>query len=490
MNATTASHRARLEQIAYRAMQERGLWPDFSSQALSELANLQSPVASKTHNTRDLKMLLWCSIDNDDSQDLDQLTVAEQLPNGGVKVFVAIADVDALVKPGTALDTHAQHNTTSVYTAARIFPMLPEQLSTDRTSLKFQSDRLALIVEMSFDATGHLTGSNLYQAWVHNHAKLAYNGVAAWLDGIGPMPAPLAAVPGLDANLRLQDAAAQRMHALRHEQGALSLESREAKPVFEADTLLNLEIDEKNRAKALIEDFMIAANGVTARFLAAKAYPSLRRVVREPKRWDRIIEVAKEHQFRLPPMPDAKALEEFLIQAKRADPIRFPDLSLTIVKLMGPGEYIADAPAETAPGHFGLAVKDYAHSTAPNRRFPDILTQRLLKAALDGRPSPYSMNQLADLAAHCTEEEDAANKVERQVAKSAAALLLQSRIGQSFDGIVTGAADKGTWVRLLDIPAEGRVVSGMAGLDVGDRVHVQLLEVNVERGFIDFKAMR
>jgi len=313
--------------------------------------------------------------------------------------------------------------------------------------------------------------------------------VAAWLDGRGSPPEALAAVNGLDENLRLQDKTAQRMKNLRHLHGALSLETIEAKPVFDGDQIRALEIEEKNRAKEIIEDFMIAANGVTARCLSARKFPSIRRVVRTPKRWDRIVEIAGEHKFGLPDNPDSKALEEFLIKEKAADPLRFPDLSLTVIKLLGSGEYVAELPEGNAPGHFGLAVKDYAHSTAPNRRYPDLLTQRLLKAALDVQSVPYSKDELDVLAAHCTAAEDAANKVERQVGKSAAALLLESRIGEQFDAIITGASEKGTWVRLLDVPVEGKLVQGFEGMDVGDRMRVQLIDTNVERGYIDFKKV-
>jgi exoribonuclease-2 len=435
---------------------------------------------------RDLTDLLWASIDNDGSRDLDQLTVAEALPGDKVKIRVAVADVDALVKNGSAIDEHAGHNTTSVYTAAKIFPMLPEKLSNDLTSLNLDEERLAVVVEMEIGADGSLQGSDIYRARVHNRAKLAYNSVAAWLEGNGAVPEGIAAVNGLTENLRVQDRTAQSLKQLRHVHGALSLETIEAKPIFDGDQIRDLEGEQKNRAKEIIEDFMIAANGVTARYLAARKSPSIRRVVRTPKRWDRIVELAQEHGFRLPDNPDSVALDAFLVKEKAADPLRFPDLSLAVIKLLGAGEYIAERPGDTAPGHFGLAVQDYAHSTAPNRRYTDLITQRLLKAAMAGRAAPYSYDELDVLAKHFTAEEDAANKVERQVGKSAAALLLESRIGEQFDAIVTGASDKGTWARLLTIPVEGKVVRGFEGVDVGDRIHVQLVAVDVERGYIDF----
>jgi exoribonuclease-2 len=403
--------------------------------------------------------------------------------------MVAIADVDLLVKEGSAIGEHARHNTTSVYTAAMIFPMLPEVLSTDLTSLNPNQERLAIVIEMEVDADGSLLDSRIFRAMVFNRAKLAYNSVAAWLEGNGSVPEAISSVPGLAENLRLQDQTAQSLKKLRHVHGALSLETIEAKPVFDDDQIRSLEIDEKNRAREIIEDFMIAANGVTARYLSVRGFPSIRRVVRIPKRWDRIVEIAAEHKFTLPSEPDSRALEEFLVGEKAAHPIRFPDLSLAVIKLLGSGEYVAEPPDGDAPGHFGLAVKDYGHSTAPNRRYPDLLTQRLLKAAMEGKPAPYNKHDLDVLAAHCTEAEDEATKVERQVAKSAAALLLESRIGERFDSIVTGASEKGTWVRLLNIPVEGKLVEGFEGLDVGERVLVQLIDTNVEQGYIDFKKV-
>jgi VacB/RNase II family 3'-5' exoribonuclease len=495
MNANDQNHRAILKSIAHRVMLERGLLPDFSTEALAELGRLQVPAVTEGESAegplgiRDMRNLLWASIDNDDSRDLDQLTVAEAMPGDKVKILVAVADVDALVKNGSAIDEHARHNTTSVYTAAMIFPMLPEKLSTNLTSLNFNEDRLSVVVEMVVGADGSVQESDIYKACVRNHSKLAYNSVAAWLEGNGGEPEAMAAANGLDENLRMQDRAAQSMKNLRHVHGALSLETIEARPVFDGDEIRDLEMEKKNRAKDIIEDFMVAANGVTAQYLSSRKLPSIRRVVRTPKRWERIVEIAQEHGFKLPSNPDSKALDEFLIKEKAADPLRFPDLSLAIIKLLGSGEYIAELPGKTTSGHFGLAVRDYTHSTAPNRRYPDLITQRLLKAAIEGKPSPYSDDELGVLAHHCTDEEDAANKVERQVEKSAAALILESRIGEQFDAIVTGASSKGTWARLLNMPVEGKVVEGFEGMDVGNRMRVQLIDIDVERGFIDFRKV-
>ena len=484
MNANDAHQRAALQRIAHRVMRERGLEPDFSAAALAQVAGIRP--APGGDGARDLRALPWCSIDNDDSMDLDQLSVARRT-DGVVQVLVAVADVDALVEKGSPVDEHARTNTTSVYTAAEIFPMLPEKLSTDLTSLADRQDRPAIVVEMTVGAAGAITGSDVYRALVTNHAKLAYDSAAAWLEGTGPVPAALAAVPGLDVNLRMQDEVAQRLRESRHEHGALDLQTVEARPVFDAGAISDLRPEERNRAKDLIEDLMVAANGATARFLAARGLPSLRRVVRTPKRWERIAEVAAHFGDALPAQPDARALAAFLARRRAADPLRFPDLSLTVIKLLGAGEYVVERPGQDAPGHFGLAVKDYTHATAPNRRFPDLVTQRLLKAALAGAPPPYSVAELAALGTHCTEQEDAANKVERQVAKSAAAMLLAGRIGQEFDGIVTGASEKGTWVRVFRPPVEGRLMRGFDGADVGHRVRVRLVRTDVERGFIDFE---
>jgi len=489
MTKTEKHHRTILQNIAHRVMLERGLLPDFSAEALAELATIEAPAVADDGLPRDLRDLLWASIDNDDSLDLDQLTFAEVLPGGTVKIMVAVADVDALVRNGSAIDDHARHNTTSVYTAATIFSMLPDKLSTNLTSLNFKEDRLAVVIEMMVSADGSVKDSDIYRAHVHNHAKLAYNSVAAWLEG-GVAPEALAAVTGLGENLRIQDRVALSMKVFRHVHGALDFETVEARPVFDGDSIRELNVEKRNRAKDLIEDFMIAANGVTARYLSSNKVPSLRRVVRTPKRWARIVELAREQGFDLPDTPDPEGLEKFLTKEKAANPLRFPDLSLAIIKLLGPGEYVAELPGDTrTPGHFGLAVRDYAHSTAPNRRYPDLITQRMLKSAMSQQPPPYAMVNLEALAKHCTEAEDDAKKVERQVEKSAAALLLESRIGERFDAIVTGAAPKGTWVRLFDVPVEGRLMHGFEGVDVGHRISVQLIRTDVDRGFIDFKRV-
>jgi len=474
-----------LTAIARQAMIEHGLLPDFSPQAQRQAESTSPANSTKPPAIRDLRALLWSSIDNDDTRDLDQLVVAEPLADGVVKILVAIADVDAFVASGSAIDEHARSNTTSVYTAARIFPMLPEKLSTNLTSLREGQERLAVVVEMSIDTEGQITGSDLYRAFVLNRAKLTYDGVAAWLDGHAPPPS-LAAVDGLDRQLRQQDLVAQALRRVRYERGALNFETVQAKPVFNDGVLTDLRADERNRAKELIEDFMIASNCVVARYLQRKGRSLLRRVLRSPERWPRIVALAASVGGRLPAQPDALALNSFLASRRSADPATFPELSLSVLKLLGSGEYAVELPNQPAEGHFGLAVSEYTHSTAPNRRFPDLITQRLVKSALDGGQAAYTDDELRELAAHCTVQEKNATKVERQVRKAATALLLINRIGQQFNGVVTGASEKGTWVRISEPIAEGKVVKGSTGLDVGDRVRVELVHVDPERGFIDF----
>jgi len=483
MSIPKGQQRALLLRIAREAMVARGFMPDFTPKAMADAQALAAPRAPYGAGVQDLRDLLWCSIDNEDSRDLDQLTVAVQAPGGVTRILVAIADVSAAVALGSELDQHAQANTTSVYTAPQNFPMLPDRLSTDLTSLNEGEDRLAVVIEAVFEGAG---AASIYPAVVRNRAKLAYSGVGAWLEGAGELPVAAAAVPGLADNLGLQDRVAQALKEKRHEHGALELETIEVRAKFEGDTVSSLEAERRNRAKEIIEDFMIAANGVMARFLEDHKLPVLRRIVREPERWPRIVEIALGLGDRLPPQPDAKALDAFLVRRRAADPLRFPDLSLSVIKLLGRGEYVASFPGEPPIGHFGLAVTQYTHSTAPNRRYPDLITQRMLKAALAGQPGPYAREALAALAARCTQKEDDAQKIERLLRKAAAACLLSDRIGDEFDGIVTGASEKGTYVRIFDPPVEGRVERGQAGLDVGDAVRVKLLYTDIERGFIDF----
>ena len=503
------TERDHLRQIARNAMRARGLEPDMPRAALAEADAVQRAPSASEEPTRDLRGLLWCSIDNDESRDLDQLSVAEPLDDGAVKVLVAIADVDAVVRRRSAVDRHAETNTTSVYTPAVIFPMLPERLSTDLTSLADRQDRLSIVIEFVVSHDGEVAASSVYGALVTNHAKLAYRSVGAWLEGTGPLPSAAAAVAGMDRQLRLQDGVAQSLARVRHEHGALQFESDDVEHVFDGEKLADVRAERPNRAKRLIENLMVAANGVTARFLESRGFPSLRRVVRTPERWDRIRDIASQAGGALPEQPDSTALSEFLVRRREADPDRFADLSRTIIKLLGRGEYVVEHPGGPEPqGHFALAVRAYTHSTAPNRRYPDLITQRIVKAALAAHPCPYANDELDRLAEHCTTQEDAANKVERQVRKSAAAMLVQSRIGERFDAIVTGVTHSGTFVRVMNPPIEGMLHGaereakrgdgnhakrdrgrGAPGvtIDVGDRVRVRLASVDVDRGYIDFE---
>ncbi|MGA2399692.1 MAG: RNB domain-containing ribonuclease [Steroidobacteraceae bacterium] len=479
-----------LKRIARDAMRAHELLPDFSPAALDEAQRATAAVSQPSRNIRDLRNLLWSSIDNDDSLDLDQIEVTEALSGGKFRLLVGIADVDSVVKRGSAIDDHARANTTSVYTAAEIFAMLPERLSTNLTSLAQDQDRLCLVIELTVDADGVIGPASVYRGLVRNRAKLAYRGVAAWLQGTDAAPAPIGQVEGMAPQLRMQDSVAQALKRRRQAKGALDFDTAENRAVTAGGVLVDLEPDPKNRAQELIEEFMVAANGVTARFLQAQGRTSLRRILRTPKRWDRIVELAKQAGEHLPDAPDAMALNAFLTKRHQIDPTHFADLSLSIIKCLGAGEYVVERPGQALEGHFGLAVRDYTHSTAPNRRFPDLLTQRLLKALLAAQPAPYTDDELAALASHCTEQEGNAQKVERQIEKSAAAMLLGPRIGERFEGIVTGASEKGTWVRIEHPAAEGRVVKNYQGFDVGDHVRVQLLDVDVNRGFIDFAGAR
>ncbi len=476
------SDRHELEVIARAAMRANGLDPDFPPQARQQIARMSTAPAN---GVRDLRSLPWSSIDNDESRDLDQLEVVVDDGGSRTRVLVAIADVDALVPKDSPVDAHAATNTTSVYTPAVIFPMLPLELSTDRTSLNEGEDRTAIVIDMVVDDDGRLLDSDVYRGLVHNHARLTYPAVASWLDGESAAPAALTHVDGLDAQIRRQDRIATALQARRDEEGALDFDRTELRPVVDDKGVRELRTERPNRAKEVIENFMVAANGVTARFLAARGLSSIRRVVRSPERWPRIVELAARHGASLPAEPDARALQQFLKQQRAAAPEDFPDLSLSMIKLLGRGEYVAERAGE-ASAHFALAVASYTHSTAPNRRYPDLVTQRLLKAAIAQASSPYDLTELTRLAEHCTRQEDAANKVERLTKKAAAALLLSDRIGETFDAVVTGAGPKGTWVRLFQLPVEGRLEHGAQGLDVGDRLRARLLSTDPRRGFIDF----
>lgn len=474
-----------LELLAKNLLQENGFEPEFSQAALKQLnaIHIAPPLSGAAE---DLRSLLWCSIDNDDSRDLDQLTCGQREKDGRISIWVAIADVDALVSKNSAIDKHAQTNTTSIYTPARIFAMLPEKLSTDLTSLNENEDRLSIVVKMIINSEGLCEEASIFQALVRNKAKLTYNSVGAWLDGSGDVPEKVKQVEGLQEALVCQHQAAQMLKMRRHEMGALTLETIEAEAKVMPDAQVIMWLSPHNYAQQLIEDFMIAANAAMASQFRSASVPSLRRVVRVPKRWDRIVHIAAMQGFSLPEQPDAKALDGFLMKQKEASPETFPDLSLTIIKLLGRGEYVVEVPGSAPIGHFGLALSEYMHSTAPNRRFPDLISQRICKAYLQEKAMPYTLADLIALSAHCTRQEDAAMKIERHLNKSAAALLLSSKIGAAFNGMITGAGSKGTWVRIFDPPVEGKVIHGFSGLDIGDKVTVKLSNVDIAKGYIDF----
>lgn len=478
-----------LVKIARDIMLEKGLVPDFSDQELQQLSNISNPAALSSDN-KDLRSLLWCSIDNDTSLDLDQLTYAEKGPDNKVNILIAIADVDAIVAKGSAIDQHAQINTTSVYTPAKIFPMLPEKLSTNLTSLNENEDRVAMVVSIQISQVGDLESTSIFLANVRNYAKLTYNEIGGWLEGKLPLPDSVKRVDGLQENLQMQHEIAQILKKKRHTLGSLTLESSDAEVKIENGEKIIVEIPAHNFAHQLIEEFMVAANTSVANHFNEVKIASLRRVVRIPKNWDRIVEIAKEYGYNLPVEPDSKALDDFLVKRKQENAELFPDLSLTIIKLLGRGEYIVENNAEAPVGHFALALPNYTHSTAPNRRYPDLISQRQFKAHLRLVQPPYTIEELQILAAHCTKQEDAAVKVERQVNKSAAAMGLSSQIGSVYKGVITGASTKGTWVRILEPAVEGKIVQGFQNVNVGDKVLVRLKYVDVAKGFIDFEVVK
>jgi exoribonuclease-2 len=487
MNTIHVSH-FDLQAAAKQTMLENGFEPEFSPQAEEQLLQLAAhpPKVVPSGTIRDLRNLLWSSIDNDSSRDLDQIEVAERLPAGEIKVLVGIADVDTFVPKNSAIDQHAAKETTTVYTGVRNFSMLPEQLSTGTTSLLEGADKLSLVIEFVVGRDGSVNSSEAYCAIVRNKAQLTYDAVGAWLEGKGAAPDKVAASAELQSQLRLQDEIAQVLRNERYRHGALNIETTEVRPLVLNQQVVDVVKQEKNRATELIEDFMIAANGAVARMLQGRQVSSIRRVVKTPERWNRIVELAAQQGEQLPAEPDSKALNAFLMKRRAADPDHFADLSLAVIKLMGPGEYVLERPGDPEQGHFGLAVQDYTHSTAPNRRFADLVTQRLIKAVLANQTAPYSDDDLAAIAANCTSKEDAARKVEREMAKRIAAVAMTSRIGELFDAIVTGVTSHGTFIRVLQSHIEGLLARGQQGVDVGDKLRVKLLSTDVQRGYIDF----
>jgi len=476
-----------LQAAARQVMQERGFHPDFSPAAQQQLAQIQAhpPQIVAQNGARDLRDLLWSSIDNDTSKDLDQIEAAQSLPDGTVKILIAIADVDAFVNKHTPIDSHAADQTTTIYTGIRNFSMLPEALSTGITSLLENQDRLSLVIEFVV-GDGEAKASDIYRALVRNKAQLTYNAVGNWLEGTTPAPPKVAASPELQKQLQLQNQAAQALRKERFRRGALNIDTIEVRPILMNEKVVDIARQEKNPATDLIEDFMIAANGVVARMAESKKISSIRRIVKVPERWDRIVALAAETGDKLPGDPNSKALNDYLVKRRAVDPDHFADLSLTVIKLMGPGEYVLERPGDPEQGHFGLAVQDYTHSTAPNRRFADLVTQRIIKAVLDHTGAPYSDAELDSIANHCTLKENAARKVERDMSKRIAAVAMSNRIGQVFDAVVTGSTPKGTFVRVLQPHVEGLLAQGAQGADVGDRLRAKLIRTDPQHGFIDF----
>jgi exoribonuclease-2 len=480
-----------LSAAALQTVIDNGFHPAFPAEAMAELAGLEETAVA---GSVDLRGLLWSSIDNDTSRDLDQIEVAEQLSDGRIRVLIGIADVDTYVHKGCALDAHAQAETTTVYASVRTFPMLPERLSTGLTSLLENQDRAAVITEYIVGTDGQVSDIRSYSATVRNKAQLTYNGVGPWLDstpdGSAPAPEKVAASSALQAQLQLQNSAAKKLLAARHRLGALSFERAETTPTMQNGRVTGLQAAQKNSAGLLIENFMVAANEAMARTFSEKRISSIRRVVSKPVRWDRIVELARRAGGALPAEPDVKALNEFLLERKQLDPDHYADLSLSVIKLLGPGEYKLQRPGDDDGGHFSLAAHDYTHSTAPNRRFADIVTQRILKALCAGAPPPYSDDELNSIAMHCTAREDAARKVERTMQKRIAAVAMASKVGQTFLAMATGVSPKGTYVRVLNPPMEGRLLQGIEGVDVGDKLEVRLTHTDPDRGFIDFAKIR
>lgn len=481
---------ADLRDIARETMLAEGFQMELSPEARAELAELGAGVRPPDDGVEpvDMRTLPWSSVDDADSLDLDQLELVERAEGDSLRLRIAVADVDALVRRGSALDRHAAASTTSVYTGVDTFPMLPDLLSTDLTSLSEGVDRLAVVISMTVAPDGGLGDAEFQRAWVRNHARLAYDTLDLWMLGGPRPPRVVTVVPGMQEQMMLQREAARRLRARRAEHGALALETVEARPVAVGGRVVELRLVPDSAARELIESFMTAANMAMARHLEHAGVPALRRVVEKPRGWPRLRELVANSGGELPPEPDVRALARFLDARRAADPERYPDLSLSVVKLLGAGMYAVDAPGNRAAGHFGLAVDDYTHSTAPNRRFADLVVQRQLKALLAGSPPPYGVAELEEIASHCNERSSDARRVERQLRKDAAAALMAPRLGQDFDAIVTGVKSTATYVRLLHPPVEGRVVRGEEGLQVGDTVRVRLLSTDQSVGHLDFAA--
>lgn len=480
-----------LDGRARQAMIDNGFQPEFSDGIVDQVREIaERDLLAGSTDAKDLRDLDWSSIDNKTSRDLDQVEWAEQLDNGDIRVLVGIADVDSAVQMGSPIDKRAARNTVSVYTESEVFPMLPEELSTNLTSLNENEDRLAVVADMIVKENGDVPKSIFYRAIVRNRAKLDYPTVGEWFDDDGPVPDKIKDMPELIDQLKLQRRAAERLHKYRQAKGALEFESIESEAVVENGDVKDIRSVRPNSAKRLIENFMVASNVEMAEFLESHGVASIRRVVHTPRNWEGILRIAAEYGENLPPEPDQPKLAGFLEKRRNADPERFPDLSLSIIKLIGSGQYLVEHPGQDAGGHFGLGVRDYAHSTAPNRRYPDLVVQRLVKAVVSGEPPPYSPENLDAIAEHCNEREKASRKVERKMRKIVAAVVMKKRVGERFDAIVTGVNEHGTFARILRPPVDGRIVRGERGLSVGEKVYIKLLSANTSNGFIDFSVAK
>lgn len=477
-----------LTALARRALLKEDFATDFPPLVVKAVEALEERriISGAAASVEDLRVLLWSSIDNETSRDLDQVEYAEKLADGDIRLLVGIAEVDEFVPKDSPIDEFAARNTLSIYAGSRVFPMLPEKLSNHLTSLLAGFDRLAVVTEVIINQNGSVERINIFRALLRNYAKLTYEEIGAWLEGSVAIPEAVAQIAGMEAQLRLQHEAALRLREFRRQKGALEFETVEAKPVIAGDRIVDLQTEKRNAARDIIESFMVTANVGMAEFLERRDVISLRRVVKTPERWERIVEIAASFGEALPENPDSPSLAGFLARRKTADPIHYPDLSLSIIKLLGSSEYVVQAAGEQADGHFGLAVSDYTHSTAPNRRYADLIVQRLVKATLAGEASPYDFEELSQIAAHCNERESAARKVERQIRKTIAASVMATRTGETFAAVVTGVTPKGTFARTLLPPVDGRLVKGEEGLQVGEKIRVRLLKTEPERGFIDF----
>jgi exoribonuclease-2 len=481
-----------LRVVARQALLDRGINIDFPASVVTEAREAVEPNYKKL-GVRDLTNWLWSSIDNDDSRDLDQIEYLDISTQGKWVLYVAIADVEYFVRKGSALDKYAATNTCSIYTGVQVFPMLPNELSTDLTSFNQGKTRLAVVTETHISKDGEVVSSTVFPAIVKNQARLAYDAVAAWLEGVTPERDPTGSIeklsrnPALQDQIREQEKVAISLRKHREARGALDFVSPQLRATTTPDGKVEVGAQYANRATIIIQEFMVATNEAVDQFLQEKKLPSIQRIVREPKNWPRMAEIASVHGTTLPPKPDGKALQEFLAVQRKRDPHNFPELSLAMIKLLGRGEYVVKTHARDSLGHFGLATPNYAHSTAPNRRYPDLITQRMLKAAFSQKDSPYSLEELDAIAQRCSAKEDDSNRIERQVQKSVAALALRERIGDIFPALVTGVNEDGTWVRVVDPPVEGKLQADRP-FKVGDHVKARLTKTNPMRGFLDFEA--